>query len=66
MIEEFKPPINERSTKDLLIILGQEDEWQPKAVELARQELAKRNIGEERIQHAKYIERKEKKRNWFR
>jgi len=42
MIDEFKPPIKERTTEELLLIVGSEKEWNPKAVLLANNELKTR------------------------
>jgi len=58
MNQEFHPPIAERTTKDLLVIIGQEDDWQPLAVRLAKEELKRRGVEEALFDHAKYIERK--------
>lgn len=58
MIDDFKPPIKSRSTKDLLLIVGAPKKWNPRALKLAENELNLRKIDRKRIEHAKYIETK--------
>lgn len=50
MIDEFKPPIKERSTNQLLDIVCEPKRWNEKAVFLAQIELANRNVTKETIQ----------------
>ncbi len=58
MSQNFQPPIEERKTRDLLVIIGQEEHWQPLAVELAKAELKRRGYPDESFHHAKYLEAK--------
>ena len=50
MTDEFKPPIKERSTNQLLDIVCEPKKWNERAVMLAQNELANRNVGRETIQ----------------
>lgn len=50
MIDEFKPPIKERSTNQLLDIVCEPKRWNEKAVFLAQIELANRNVTKKTIQ----------------
>ncbi|MFC7772966.1 hypothetical protein [Flavobacterium sp. GCM10027622] len=50
MTDEFKPPINERSTNQLLDIVCEPKKWNERAVMLAQNELANRNVSRETIQ----------------
>ncbi|RXF67761.1 hypothetical protein [Arcticibacter tournemirensis] len=54
-MNKFRPPINTRSTDELLMIAGAPDKWQPQAVELAKAELQLRNIPESEIARVKYL-----------
>jgi len=54
----FNPPIKDRSTKDLLEIVGSPKDWNSQLVELAETELKTRKIGNEKIKTAKYISKK--------
>jgi hypothetical protein len=58
MEPKFYPPIHKRPPKDLLLIIAQEEDWHPEAVKQARAELVRRNIGEQHIAHARYLEKK--------
>ena len=55
---EFKPPIAERTTEQLLSIIGSPENWNESAVNQASNELTKREIPENRIKHAKYLSKK--------
>ena len=59
--DEFKPPIAERETNDLLEIVGSEKKWNPKAVSLAYIELENRNVEQAKIRTAKYLSLKKEK-----
>ncbi len=50
MTDEFKPPIKERSTNQLLDIVCEPKKWNERAVMLAQNELANRNVSRETIQ----------------
>ena len=50
MTDEFKPPIKERSTNQLLDIVCEPKKWNERAVMLAQNELVNRNVGRETIQ----------------
>ncbi len=41
---DYSPPFEKRSTEELLEIIGNEEEWEKVAVELAYKELKKRNV----------------------
>lgn len=57
---DFKPPINERSTSDLLHIVAKPHEWTSEAVEQASLELSNRKVPEAQLEHALYICNKER------
>lgn len=59
MQDDFKPPINSRSTDDLLKIVGCPKKWNSKAVTLAKNELYNRKIDLHLIDEAKSIAKKE-------
>ncbi|QYS86062.1 hypothetical protein JJC03_13775 [Flavobacterium oreochromis] len=65
MTDEFKPPIKERSIKQLLDIVCEPKKWNKRAVMLAQNELVNRNVSKETIQQKnkqkKYIANKENK-----
>ena len=50
MTDEFKPPIKERTTDQLLDIACEPKRWNERAVLLAQNELANRNVSKETIQ----------------
>jgi len=53
---DFKPPIRERTTNELLkIVGGGEEKWSAEAVKQAMAELEIRDIGEDQIHHAKHL-----------
>ncbi|MDO3695943.1 hypothetical protein QVZ41_13915 [Wenyingzhuangia sp. chi5] len=52
-MDDFIPPIRERETEELLEILAFENDWDPKAVLLAKNELSNRKIDSKEIQNAK-------------
>jgi hypothetical protein len=47
---EFKPPVCERETNELIKIVKQRKTWNPTIVDQARRELQKRGINEEVLQ----------------
>ncbi len=57
-MSNFRPAICKRSTEELLGIISSKEEWNPEAVEQAKQELIKRNVSDKDITHAKYIAKK--------
>ncbi|SFU39884.1 hypothetical protein SAMN05216480_102250 [Pustulibacterium marinum] len=61
MTDEFIPPIKERTTDDLLKIVGAPDKWNPRAVFLANNELINRKVEPKKIQTAKYLSKKREK-----
>ncbi len=63
MIDDFKPSIKERTTEELLKIVGASKKWNPKAVELAKKELAIRKVDTKKIKTAKYLADKKEKTN---
>jgi len=58
---DFNPPIKERSTNDLLEIVGTPKDWNPEIVRLAENQLKNRKIDNEKIKTAKYISQKRDK-----
>ncbi|MBL7733579.1 MAG: hypothetical protein JNM88_20585 [Chitinophagaceae bacterium] len=46
---EYKPPLSERQTNELLDIISNEDEWVKEAQQSAEEELRRRNISNETI-----------------
>ncbi|WP_299710434.1 hypothetical protein [uncultured Tenacibaculum sp.] len=58
MTDDFNPPIQSRTTKELLEIVGAPKKWNPKAVSLANTELLKRGVKEDKIKTAKYLNEK--------
>lgn len=50
----FNPPINERTTKQLLLIVGSPNEWDESAIEQAQLELTLRKVDESEIKLAKH------------
>ena len=58
MIDEFIPPIKERTTDDLLKIVGAPEKWNQRAVHLANNELINRKIEPKKIKTAKYLSKK--------
>ncbi len=61
MTDEFTPPIRERTTEDLLKIVGAPKKWNPNAVRLATNELTKRKVEPKKIETAKYLSKKRDK-----
>ncbi len=59
-MSEFIPPIKDRSTDELLTIVGNPDGWNKKAVLLAKKELEIRNIPTKKIETARYLSKKRK------
>lgn len=55
---DIKPPIIERSTEELLEIVGLPKDWKPEIVDLAMFELKKRKIDKQKIDTAKYLSQK--------
>jgi hypothetical protein len=58
MTDEFIPPIKERTTDELLEIVGASEKWNPKAVRLATNELTNRKVEPKKIETAKYLSKK--------
>ncbi|WP_395042951.1 hypothetical protein [Flavobacterium sp.] len=58
MTDEFTPPISERTTKELLEIVGDFNKWNPRAVQLANNELQNRKVEQKKIETAKYLSKK--------
>ncbi|QNR85575.1 hypothetical protein H9N25_03610 [Pedobacter riviphilus] len=50
----FNPPIEDRTTKQLLLIVGSPNAWDESAIEQAQLELTLRNVDESEIKHAKH------------
>lgn len=50
----FNPPINERTTEQLLLIVGSPNEWDESAIEQAQLELTLRKVDESEIKLAKH------------
>lgn len=64
MKDEFSPPINTRSTDELLDLVSEQSKWEKRAVDLAKKELDKRNVKSESIAQRRYIiEKKDKIEN---
>jgi len=61
MTDEFIPPIKERTTDELLEIVGASEKWNPKAVRLATNELTNRKVEPKKIETAKYLSKKRDK-----
>jgi len=61
MTDEFTPPIKERTTDELLKIVGASEKWNPKAVRLATNELTNRKVEPKKIETAKYLSKKRDK-----
>jgi hypothetical protein len=61
MTDEFTPPIKERTTEELLKIVGAPEKWNPKAVRLATNELSNRKVEPKKIETAKYLSKKRDK-----
>lgn len=51
----FNPPIKERTTKELLLIVGAPNEWNEIALLAAQSELALRKVDESKIKQAKHL-----------
>lgn len=49
----FNPPIEDRTTKQLLLIVGSPNEWDESAIEQAQLELTLRKVDESEIKQAK-------------
>ena len=58
MIDDFKPPIKTRTTKELLAIAGAPKKWNERAYKLAIDELHIRKVDFKLIDHSKYVEKK--------
>lgn len=52
MIDNFKPPIKSRTTKELLEITGSPKKWNRDALKLAKAELSNRNVDTKEIDNA--------------
>lgn len=50
----FNPPIEDRTTKQLLLIVGSPNEWDESAIEQAQLELTLRKVDESEIKQAKH------------
>jgi len=61
MKDDFKPPIQSRTTKELLEIVGAPKKWNPRAVNLANNELVNRGIEQKKIETAKYLNKKKER-----
>lgn len=61
MTDEFTPPIKERTTEELLKIVGAPEKWNPNALRLATNELTNRKVEPKKIQTAKYLSKKRDK-----
>ena len=61
MKDEFKPKIKERTTEELLEIVGASEKWNPKALRLAANELTNRKVEPKKIENAKYLAEKKDK-----
>jgi hypothetical protein len=57
-MENFTPPIKERTNEQLLEIVGSPDKWNSKAVLIANNELIGRKVGSKKIEMAKYLSKK--------
>lgn len=55
-MDQFRPPIKDRNTEELLEIVSAPDRWNPEAVRQASNELVRRNVPSEEIELAKQIE----------
>ncbi|GAA3765196.1 hypothetical protein [Flavobacterium ginsengiterrae] len=58
MTDDFKPPIETRTTKELLAIAGAPKKWNSRVHKLAIDELYNRKVDLKLINQAKYIETK--------
>jgi len=61
MTDDFIPPIRERTTEELLKIVGSSNKWNSKAVQLAIDELINRKVEPKKIETAKYLSKKREK-----
>lgn len=61
MTNEFIPPISERTTEELILIVGESEKWNSRAVELAKNELLNRKVAQKKIETAKYLSKKRKR-----
>src|SRR5690554_3150826 len=61
MTDEFTPPIKERTTEELLKVVGAPEKWNPNAVRLASNELTNRKVEPKKIETAKYLSKKRDK-----
>lgn len=57
MIDNFKPPIKSRTTKDLLTIVAAPKKWNERAIKLAFDELYYRKVDTRLIEQAQNIEK---------
>lgn len=57
-MKEFDPPINQRSTNDLLNIVAAPDNWDLDALKQAESELNKRAVTQEQINNIKLLHTK--------
>ncbi|REH00174.1 hypothetical protein [Flavobacterium aquicola] len=59
MTDDFNPPINSRTTKELLEIAGAPKKWNPRALKLALDELHNRKVDTSQIEEAQRTEKKQ-------
>jgi hypothetical protein len=57
---KFNPPINKRTTEELLEIMESAEEWNPDAVDLTLAELIHRNIPLNKIKNSSFVGSKKK------
>jgi hypothetical protein len=58
IIDDFKPPIKTRTTRELLEIAGAPKKWNEKALKLALKELYERKVDIKQIEQAQYVEKR--------
>ncbi|WP_339661781.1 hypothetical protein [uncultured Polaribacter sp.] len=61
MEDKFKQSIKEKTTDELLSIVGSPEKWQPIAVRFANNELKIRNIAPNKIETARYLSKKKER-----
>lgn len=59
MIDDFKPPIKSKTTKELIEIVGAPKKWNERALKLAIDELYTRKVDAKHIDQAKHIEKRQ-------
>lgn len=59
MIDDFKPPIKSRTTKELLEIAGAPKKWNERALKLSMDELYTRKVDTKQIDQAKHLEKRQ-------